>query len=200
MLELLLIAGIPAISIGWALKGRLSGLAQLRLQWVWLIFAGLAAQVVAMGFVGRSWPVVAANRPAVIIATYLLVLVGLARNWRLPGMAVILLGFGLNFAVIAANGGHVPVTHETIEASGQGWLLTDLHPGDPILQSKDVLLPKDQTRLWALSDIFISPPPERRAASLGDFVTLLGVALVVVAAMRKAQPAPGLPAAAAAAA
>jgi hypothetical protein len=200
MLLPLLLSVIPAVLIGWALKGRLSGLAQLRLRWVWLIVAGLAVQVVAMGYVGRSWSFVAANRPAIIIGTYFLVLLGLARNWRLAGMAVVTLGFALNFAVILANGGQMPVTRETIETSGQGWLLNDLHDGQPILQSKDILLPKDETRLWALSDIFITPPPVRRAASLGDFVTYAGVALVIVMAMRRASSAASMPNPAAAAA
>ena len=200
MLLPLLLSVIPAVCIGWILKGRLSGLAQVQLRWIWLVGAGLAAQVVAMGYVGRSWAFVSANRPAIIIATYLLVLVGLARNWRLTGMAVVTLGFALNFTVIAANGGQMPVSRDTIEASGQGWLLATTHEGQPVLQSKDILLPKDDTRLWALSDIYITPPPVRRAASLGDFVTYAGVALVIVAAMRRASksaPAP-VPAAAAA--
>jgi hypothetical protein len=200
MLLPLLLSVIPAILIGWALKGRLTALAQLPLRWVWLIVAGLAAQVVAMGYVGRGWSVVADHRPAIIVGTYLLVLVGLARNWRVPGMAVVGLGFALNFTVIAANGGQMPVTRETIQASGQGWLLDSVSEGQPVPQSKDVLLPKDQTRLWALSDAFITPPPVRRAASLGDFVTFAGVGLVIVLSMRGARaPAPTRTPAAAAA-
>lgn len=189
MLLPLLLSVIPAILIGFALKGRLSGLAQLNLKWVWLIVAGLAVQVVAMGYVGRSWSFVAANRPAIIIGTYCLVLIGLARNWRIPGMMVVALGFGLNVTVIVANGGQMPVTRETMQASGQGWLVADTQDGQPVYQSKDVLLPKQDTRLWALSDIFITPPPVRRAASLGDFVTYAGVALVIVMTMRRSKPA-----------
>ncbi len=185
MLLPLLLSVIPAILIGWALGGRLSALAQLNLKWTWLIVAGLAVQVVAMGYVGRSWGVVAANRPAIIIGTYLLVLVGLARNWRIPGMFVVALGFGLNFAVILANGGQMPVTREIMEASGQGWLIADTREGQPVNQSKDVLLARQDTRLWLLSDVFITPPPVRRAASLGDFVTYAGVAAAIVLCMRR---------------
>jgi len=200
MLLPLLLSVIPAVLIGWAFKGRLTALAELPLRWIWLIVAGLAVQVVAMGYVGRGWSFVLDHRPAIIIGTYLLVVIGLARNWRVPGMAVVTLGFALNFAVILANGGQMPVTRETIEASGQGWLLTETTEGQPILQSKDVLLPKGQSHLWALSDIFITPPPVRRAASIGDFVTYAGVALVIVAAMRRRRDTPGIhtPAAAAA--
>jgi hypothetical protein len=189
MLLPLLLSVIPAILIGWALGGRLSGLAQLNLRWIWLIAAGLIVQVVAMGYVGRSWSFVTANRPAIIVGMYLLVLIGLARNWRVPGMVVVTVGFALNFTVILANGGQMPVTRQTMEASGQGWLIADTRDGQPVDKSKDILLPKEDTRLWALSDIFITPPPVRRAASLGDFVTFAGVALAIVACMRRAQTA-----------
>ena len=200
MLLPLLLAVIPAVLIGWALKGQLSGLAQLNLRWVWLIIAGLAVQVVAMGYVGRGWSFVTANRPAIIIFTYLVVLIGLARNWRIPGMLLIAFGFLLNFTAITANGGQMPITRETIEASGQNWLLADTSDGQPVYQSKDILLTRDQTRLWALTDVFITPPPIRRAISLGDCFTFAGIAAVIVLAMRKAQPTEALPNPAAAAA
>lgn len=176
----------PAILIGWALRGRLIGLAQLRFRWIWLVVAGLVVQVVAMGLVGRDWSFVAAHRPAIIIATYVLILVGLGRNWRVPGMAVVAIGFGLNFLVIAANGGQMPVSRETMDASGQGWAVANLQQGQPILESKDVLLAQENTRLWQLSDVIITPPPVRRAASVGDFATYAGVWLVIVLAMRRA--------------
>ncbi len=196
MLLPLLLSVIPAILIGWTVKGRLSGLAQVRLQSVWLVVAGLAAQVVAMGYVGRGLSFTAAHRPAIIIVTYVVVLVGLVRNWRVPGMPVVALGFALNFLAIVANGGQMPVTRDIIDDSGQHWLIADIQDGQPVWLSKDILLPKEHTRLWALSDIFITPPPVRRAASLGDFVTYAGMALVIVMAMRRAEPRDAAPAAA----
>lgn len=185
MLLPLLFAVIPGIAIGWLVGGRLSQLGRLRIQGLWLIVVGLAIQVVAMGYVGRSWGAVLTYRPAIILGTYLLVLVGLLRNVRLPGMQIIALGFVLNFLVIAANGGGMPVSYSTLAASGQAYLVNGQQTGQYVAQSKDVLLPKDQTRLWVLSDVFLTPPPLTRAASLGDFLTYAGVAVVIAFAMRR---------------
>jgi hypothetical protein len=184
----LLYSIVPAVLIGWALKGKLSGLAQLRLRWLWLMLAGFGVQVLAVGVVGRDWALVASNRPAIIIASYGLILAGLVRNWNLPGMVVVTFGFALNFAVIAANGGQMPVTREAIETSGQIELVTNAREGQAVAASKAVLLARDQTRLWALSDIFITPPPLRRAVSLGDVFAYAGMALVVISAMRRVHP------------
>ncbi len=183
----LLFSIVPALIAGLLLRGRLSGIAQLQLKWMWLVLAGLMVQIVAMGYVGRSWSFAADHRPAIIIGTYLAVLAGLIRNFRVPGMAVVALGFALNFAAIVANGGQMPVTRDIIEASGQSWLIDGTQSGEPVWQSKDVLLPKEDTRLWVLTDIFITPPPVRRAAAIGDFVTYAGVGLLIVFAMKRAQ-------------
>lgn len=188
MLFLLLALVVPGFVLGWACKGRLRGLSQLGLRSIWLVLLGLVVQVVAMGYAGRSWPWVAQYRPAIIVGTYLLVLVGLWRNWRVPGMAVVGLGFALNFAVILANGGQMPVTRQTITASGQGWALAGMHDGQPVWQSKDVLLRQDETRLWPLSDVIVTPPPHPRAASVGDFVAYAGIGLVIFLAMFRARP------------
>ncbi|HLG70659.1 MAG TPA: DUF5317 domain-containing protein [Chloroflexota bacterium] len=160
------------------------GLAQLRLRGLWLIVAGLAAQVVAAVSAG-SWPAVANFRPAIIVVAYLLVLAGLARNWRIPGMLIVLLGFAMNFAPILANGGQMPVSRETMEAAGEGGLVANVAEGQPVFGSKDVLLSQEHTRLWMLSDTLIIPPPIRRVVSWGDFVTYAGMAYVIVLAMRR---------------
>ncbi len=160
-------------------------LGRLRLSSFWLILLGLAIQTVAMGYIGRSWAGAAAYRPEIIIGSYVLVLIGLWRNVRVPGMQVVALGFLLNFLVIVANGGGMPVSYETLQASGQGYLVANQQPGQYVAQSKDVLLPRESARLWWLGDIFVTPPPVTRAASLGDFATYLGVAIVIVFAMRQ---------------
>ena len=89
------------------------------------------------------------------------------------------LGVGLlaNWAVILANGGHMPVTYEALVAAGKGAMVIGSEPGTHVLGSKDILLPPQDTRLWFLSDIFVIPPPFPfpNVFSLGDALIALGL-------------------------
>jgi hypothetical protein len=183
MLVTLLLSVIPALLIGWAFKGRLAGLAQLRLRDVWLIVAGLTAQVVAAVSPGH-WQSVAGARPVIIVLSSLLVLMGLARNWRIPGMLIVMLGFAMNFAPILANGGQMPVSRDTMGAAGAGFVVDNVAEGQPVAGSKEVLLAQEHTRLWMLSDT-LTLPPIHRVLSWGDVVTYVGMGYVIVLGMQR---------------
>jgi hypothetical protein len=189
MLLPLLLAAIPATIIGWLLGGRLTGLARLRFRAYWMIVGGLAVQAVAIGSLGMpaAAPLVEA-RPALILASYLLILYGLWRNRRIPGMLIVFLGFGLNFVTLAANGGEMPVTYQELLNTGQTYLVNGPGPGQHVARSKDILLTPDQTRLYPLTDVLTTPWPLRRAASVGDMFTLAGIATVWVLAMVRREP------------
>jgi hypothetical protein len=95
--------------------------------------------------------------------------------------AIIVIGIGLamNFIVIIANGGLMPITPEAIAESGLHEKAERAVLGDPLVHSKDVVLLKEDTRLWPLSDIIvIENPSNLRIFSPGDVVIGFGLLIV----------------------
>ena len=116
---------------------------------------------------------------AVMLFTYpLLIIVGLV-NWRLWGMRLIVAGAFLNFIVMVANGGLMPVSVQTV-ATVSG-LQTDetTSVGGPVSGSKSVVMPEDEIVLGALADRFVVDLPAAgpTVVSVGDLTIGAGLAL-----------------------
>jgi hypothetical protein len=161
--------------------GRLARLASLPLRWPALPIAAFALQSTVIYF-PASWLLGSKNAAALILPlSYLVLLAVVWVNRRIPGMALIGLGLVLNLAVILANGGYMPVAPEVLQSIGHGDHVTAMEPGARVENSKDIVLPREQTHLWVLSDIFPLPPPFPipSAFSLGDVLTAAGVFLAV---------------------
>jgi hypothetical protein len=102
-----------------------------------------------------------------------------ALNRALPGMWLVLLGAGCNLAVICANGGLMPTNAAALALAGkhESLQLSQAHPGIRLVNSKDVLLPPEETQLRWLSDVIVSPPlPQRKVMSVGDLILAAGLA------------------------
>jgi hypothetical protein len=84
------------------------GFAEVRWRLAPLILLGLAIQIVLFSNSETIVTPLLPFAPALHLVSYALVIASLAANWRLPGVALILAGALLNFAAIAANGGHMP--------------------------------------------------------------------------------------------
>ena len=95
-------------------------------------------------------------------------------NRRLPGFWLLGLGLLLNFAVIVANGGLMPISPETLT------IVHGTHAQEVITSntvgSKEIVLPVHETRLEWLADRFTIPDqlPIQFAYSLGDVFLVLG--------------------------
>jgi hypothetical protein len=79
---------------------------------------------------------------------------------------------------MVANGGWMPVTPETYQF---------VHPERTVTlytkpaSSKNIILPRAETKLWYLSDVIRLPLPGRRTAvSLGDVLLIGGVAQLIM--------------------
>ena len=164
-------SGAGGLAAGPALPSHDIRTVMIRLKFV--IFAALALQVVSV--VSQD---VNLTR-AVILFTYpLLIIVGLV-NWRLWGMRLILSGALLNFIVMVANGGLMPVSAHTV-ATVSG-LQTDetISAGGAVPGTKSVVMPEEEIVLGALADRFVVdlPAADPKVVSVGDLMIGAGLAL-----------------------
>ncbi len=83
----------------------------------------------------------------------------------------------MNFLVIAANGGRMPVSKEALLTAGQRGLLDFLRQDT----SLDHVLLNESTRLPLLGDILALPEffPRAAAFSLGDAFMMVGIVILV---------------------
>ena len=161
---------ILAVVIGLVSGGRLSGLSSLRLRWAPLALVGLGLQLFLPP---GNWPLV------LLMVSFVLLTIFAIRNLKVAGFPLVLVGLLMNFLVIGVNGG-MPVPRHALEASDQKCQLQYLidHVG-----AKHHLATSEDTLMF-LADVIPLGAPVRQAISLGDIFAYVGVAQVVVAAMR----------------
>lgn len=102
-------------------------------------------------------------------------------NRSLPGVRLIMLGLALNLAVMAANGGRMPVSESAAVTAGLSEHLPKLTAGQ---SSRHVPLTA-QTRLRYLGDMIPVPKPYPfpRVISVGDVVLAAGVVQLLIFGM-----------------
>lgn len=117
-------------------------------------------------------------RRGLFVCSYLLLIVFVLANLRRPGIAVIGVGLVLNFLAIVSNGGLMPVTPEALDRVGPP--PTEIELGEPVPLTKDVLLAREDTRLWPLTDILTwENPTNIQLFSVGDLFIAAGLALTL---------------------
>lgn len=159
--------------VGFAARGSLDGLIALRFRWGPLAIAGLLVQVVLFTAFGDS--LAGDLSPVIYVASTVVVLVAVVRNWRMAGMPIVAAGSLSNLVAITANGGFMPASQEALDIAGFAG------PGD---HTNSVVLADPAFRL--LTDIFALPAavPLANVFSVGDVLIGLGILIVIVAAMR----------------
>ncbi len=155
--------------------------AGLNVRFGWLMILAFLIQWTT--FIALSPSSMVELRKAVLILSYIILLAALSCNLHLWSLRLAAVGVALNFAVILANGGLMPVSPESgLQAHSAGATASSSF-GDFLPWSTCVLLPADQTQLWFLSDT-IPVSWAHMVISPGDVI--IGIALLVfmVEAMR----------------
>jgi hypothetical protein len=178
-----LIVILASIGIGLLVGGRLKGFEHLHLCWWALAPIGLAMQLAPLPRAGSH--TAQAVSTFVLVASFPVLLVFVARNFRLAGFPLLFIGLALNLAVIAPNGG-MPVNADAVRAAGGPGRLAGLeNGGDPkhhLMTGEDVLTP--------LGDQLAIGEPVGEILSVGDVAVYAGLAWFVIATMRA--PIPGM--------
>ena len=170
---------LAGVLVGRACGGRFANLGALDVKHLWLLplVVGIQALVVL--------PEPVLPELGVDPMRYVLPLttgalcVWAVLNRALPGMWLVLLGATCNLAAICANGGLMPTNADALARAGkhESIALSQAHPGIRLPNSKDVLLTPEETQLWWLSDVIVSPPlPQRKVMSAGDVILAAGLA------------------------
>lgn len=169
----ILYAIVIGLVVGRALGGRIDGLADLRIRWAPLIVIGLAVQIALFSTpltdrVGDLGPMIYVGSTAAVVAAIL-------ANRRLRGMLLLAIGAFSNLAAIVANGGYMPADPGA---------MASLAKGAPTTYSNSAILADPALR--PLTDIFALPSwlPFANVFSLGDILIGIGLAFVLVTAMR----------------
>lgn len=142
---------------------------------VWLVIVGFLPQFLAV-YLGNTRVMIPDWLAALSIVTSQLTLLIFAwLNRHLAGMSILIFGLVLNMAVMVVNGGFMPINPNTAERIVGPERLASFELGSRI-GYKDILLPKNGTRLEWLADRFLPPAgfPYQVAFSLGDIFIALG--------------------------
>jgi len=179
ILALAVVVGLIAGLIRYR-GGALERMAAISLRWAWLVLLALALQ----------WPLLRAPaglrehssvQQVLFLISHLLLLAFVGLNWQSTAVRIVGLGVLCNLIVIVANGGLMPITPETLVQINQGSSLAQWPAGAHYGYSKDIILLRQDTALWLLSDILVLPPPFPwpTAFSLGDLIISGGLILLL---------------------
>jgi hypothetical protein len=162
-------------------RGRTtSQIASIHLHSAWLALVALALQIPLLRAPGGPAEQVRIHQ-VLFLLSHLLLLAFVWRNRRLVGIQIVGLGVICNLLVILANGGFMPISPDTLVRINPGstpdqWP-ADFHYG----HSKDIIVLQENTKLRALSDILVLPPPFPwpTAFSLGDLLIAAGIVVLL---------------------
>jgi hypothetical protein len=156
---ILLVAVVAGLGAG-LLRARLQHLPYRvpDLKWIGIAFAAFFVQwlvfklPVVRPYINIQWTAIT------LIGTQFALLVFTWANRSQSGFWLLGTGLLLNFAVIVANGGLMPITpeavaHLTKAEPGMVWQV-----GERLGSSKDIILNAEVTRLWVLSDRYLLLP------------------------------------------
>ena len=173
---MLILYAIPVgLLLGLLLGGRIERLGDVRFRLAPLAVLVLLIQLALFSPLSDGLDETV-GRWIYVISTGAVLVVVLA-NIRLTGLPLVVLGAASNLAAIVANGGAMPASASALAAVGLG-------VGG---NTNSVLL--ERPALEPLTDIFATPDwlPLANVFSIGDVLIGIGIAVAIVAAMRRRQ-------------
>ncbi len=180
---ILLMAFLVSLLVALVRGGSLLRLGSLSFRYGWVALLVLGVQAIEIYAPLPRGGGLLSPRTLVLLVSYGLLAMVVIANRTLAGMLLIGTGLLLNLTVMVANGGFMPVTPEALQRAGLGGLALSQEAGARLMATKDILLPRAETALWLLSDLWVVPPPFGSVFSLGDLVLAGGAFHLLQSAM-----------------
>jgi len=182
---ILLVAALAGLLVALLRGGTVRGLAFLAMRGSAVVLVAFLMQLPLLYFPADKGSSHLNLERYLLLLSYLFILAIVWKNRRLSGFRAIGLGLLLNLTVMMANGGFMPIQPGVLENFGHQHMATKMESGYRVLHSKDVLLIREETRLWILSDVFAFDPPllSPTAFSPGDVLIAAGAFLFIQSAM-----------------
>ncbi|HEY3670958.1 MAG TPA: DUF5317 domain-containing protein, partial [Acidimicrobiia bacterium] len=155
-----------AVIVVVATKGSFERLSRLKFRMVWLLFLGLAIQIV-LEVVEFPKDQIETIGFAILLASYVAILGFCLANRSVRGMTLIAVGVALNVLVIALNQG-MPTKDDVRERDGREARV-------PIEQTVKHRPKEDDDLLVFLGDVITAPGFPNQQFSIGDIVMGLGI-------------------------
>jgi len=148
----------------------------IHLRFVWLVVLAYLPQFFAFYLPATRAIFPDAWVPPVLVVSQALLLVFAWVNRKIPGFWLLGLGLLANFSAISLNGGMMPLAPQAAQRLVPSEVWADLRVGERFGFTKDILLPREDTRLWFLGDIFTLPEWMNYplAFSIGDILIGMG--------------------------
>ena len=164
---------ILGILTGWLRGGKFSNIEHTNPQRLFLVFISIGIQLALwIGFFqGDNFFGHTATR-VLHLLSYLPLIWFVYLNRRSLGLLVIGLGFCMNLAAIAANGGFMPANADCLDPIYRQELYDETY--SPFHRAAT-----EETRLYPLADIIRLPYGEHKVISIGDIVITAGLAFFI---------------------
>ncbi len=180
---ILIIAILAGVAVGVLiarLQKRTWTVPNLRV--IWLVILGFLPQFFLFYLPATRMRMPDIWIAAGLVGSQIILLVFCWFNRHIPGIGLLAIGLLLNFLVITANGGFMPISPQTASHLIPATLVQTLKIGERFGYGKDILLLPENTRLVWFSDRFVTPAwlIQPVAFSLGDILVSLGVFWLLV--------------------
>lgn len=146
------------------------------LKHIWLVFVAFLPQFIAIYFPNTREQISDEWASRILVAS-LIGLLGFAwLNRNLAGMKILFVGAALNFMVIVANRGFMPISPQTASHLTSAEIISEIPLGTRF-GTKDILLLPEDTHFEILADRFLTPAwlNYSVAFSLGDVFLAIGI-------------------------
>lgn len=177
-----------SLVVGKVRGGKIKNIEHVNIKGWQLFIVSFLIEFVSLYFGAKTGTIsdfVRSNFIYIHAVSYLILTTALILNYKSKSMMIILIGTLLNFIVIMANNGQMPVSGEHLKALG-------LIKNYEMLEAGSVLthtFVNGSTKLKILGDIIpiIKPYPFPKVISIGDIFLMLGIFTFLQGAMLKSR-------------